>query len=151
MPTIECTTYIKSTLEDAFYDSLNVDLHVMSTSKTKERIVDGVRSGIMQLNDTVTWSAVHFGIRQKFTSKITVYQPPHTFTDEMQKGIFKSFKHEHIFAQGGEMVKMIDYLHFTSPLGFLGKLANVLFLKTYLRLFLEERNQRLKEHLEQNC
>lgn len=149
MPTIECTSYIKSNLEDAFGASLDVDLHKLSTSKTKEKVVNGINSGVMKLNDTVTWSAIHFGVRQKFTSKITAYNFPYSFTDEMQKGIFKSFKHEHFFTQEGEFVKMVDYLHFISPLGYFGKLANVLFLTNYLKRILEERNKTLKDHLEQ--
>jgi len=40
---------------------------------------------------------------------------------------------------------MIDEFNYESPLGFLGKLADLLFLKKYMERFLKERNQVIKE------
>jgi hypothetical protein len=45
-----------------------------------------VISGVMKLGDTVTWEAKHFGIKQHLTSKITAYERPYRFTDEMVQG-----------------------------------------------------------------
>ncbi len=75
MPTITLTTPITSApIERCFLLSLSVDLHTISTKKTNERAIAGVTSGLMKLNDTVTWRAKHFGIYQNLTSKITVYE-----------------------------------------------------------------------------
>ena len=62
MSTINLETHIKASAEVCYKLSLNVDLHQESTSKTDEHIVDGVKSGIMKLGDTVTWKAKHFGV-----------------------------------------------------------------------------------------
>ena len=59
-------------------------------------------------------------------------------------GAFKSFKHEHIFTSEGKQTLMIDKFYFQSPFGFLGKLANVLFLKSYMKNLLITRNELLK-------
>ena len=47
----------------------------------------------MHLGDTVTWEAVHFGISSILTTKITAYERPHYFIDEMIRGIFQELKH----------------------------------------------------------
>ncbi|GCE22867.1 SRPBCC family protein [Dictyobacter kobayashii] len=88
MALIQLETFIQAPLERCFDLSLNVDAHSKSVAKTHERPVAGVMSGMMKLGDTVTWEAVHFGIRQHLTSEITVYKRPTRFTDEMIKGPF---------------------------------------------------------------
>jgi hypothetical protein len=82
MPTIRLETFIAASLERCFDLSLSVDLHHHSVAHTSERPVAGVTSGVMKLGDTVTWEAVHFGIKQHLTTKITAYCcrtlfPPH--------------------------------------------------------------------------
>ena len=43
---------------------------------------------------------------------------------------------------------MIDYFEYKSPLGFLGNLADSLFLERYMKKLLEKRNQTIKEFAE---
>ena len=102
----------------------------------------------MELNDTVTWRAKNLGIYQNLTSKITEFEKPNYFVDEMLKGAFKSFKHRHYFEDLNNGTLMIDIFEYRSPLGFLGKLANKLFLKKYMTSFLIERNNVIKESAE---
>lgn len=97
MPVIRLHTPIKAPAEIVFNLSRSVDLHTLSTAQTNEKAIAGRTSGLMEHGETVTWEATHFGIRQKLSSKITEYHFPYHFTDEMIAGIFKSFKHEHIF------------------------------------------------------
>jgi ligand-binding SRPBCC domain-containing protein len=145
MSIIILETPIKSPAEICYKLSLSVDLHQLSTSKTGEHIIDGVREGIMQLNDSVTWRAKHFGIWQNLTTKITETKPFEYFVDEMQKGAFKSMKHEHYFIENEDITTMKDVFDITSPLGILGKIFNKLILENYLKRFLIERNQLIKE------
>ena len=71
MALIRLETYINAPIERCFDLSLNVDLHRHSVAQTHERPVAGVTSGMMKLGDTMTWEAVHFGIKQHLTSQIT--------------------------------------------------------------------------------
>ncbi len=66
----------------------------------------------------------------------------------MEKGIFKFFRHEHIFKGNGEQTLMIDVFDYESPLGILGRMADHLFLKEYMTSFLEKRNEIIKEFAE---
>ena len=97
MALIRLETYINAPIERCFDLSLNVDLHRHSVAQTHERPVAGVTSGMMKLGDTVTWEAVHFGIKQHLTSQITAYERPYRFTDEMLKGAFHDITHLHEF------------------------------------------------------
>lgn len=148
MPIIKLTTEIESTIEICFDLSRSIDLHTISTAKTNEKAIEGVISGLIGLNENVTWQATHFGIRQKLTSKITEYNRPIYFRDEQIKGIFKSIYHEHIFEQKAEKVLMTDIFKFQSPFGFFGQIFNQLILKKYLHDFLKKRNNIIKEYAE---
>ncbi|QHT68743.1 SRPBCC family protein [Rhodocytophaga rosea] len=144
MAVIELQTQIAAPIERCFTLSLSVDVHTLSTAHTGEKVVGGVRTGVMQLGEHVTWRARHFGIWQELTSKITEYQYPTYFCDEMQKGAFKSMRHEHHFSIQGDHTLMTDLFEFESPLGVLGKLANTLVLYTYMRNLLTQRNAVIK-------
>jgi ligand-binding SRPBCC domain-containing protein len=144
MAVIELNTSIAAPVERCFLLSLSVDVHTLSTAHTGERVVGGVTTGVMQPGDVVTWRARHFGVWQQLTSKITGYQYPTYFCDEMQKGAFKSLRHEHHFTTQGSHTVMTDIFIFESPLGILGKLANVLFLKKYMQRLLTQRNVVIK-------
>lgn len=145
MPKITLETKINAPIEICYDLSLSVDLHQLSTAQTGEHIIAGVHTGVMKLGESVTWRAKHFGVWQELTSKITEAQSPNYFCDEMQKGIFKSMRHEHYFIQKGQIVIMKDIFMFESPLGFLGKIANKIFLERYLSYFLKERNLMIKQ------
>ena len=148
MPTITITTIVDATPELCFDLSRSIDLHTISTKQTGERAVAGATSGVINLNETVTWKAKHFGIWQHLTSKITEYSRPAYFVDEMVKGTFARFRHEHHFKKQNNQTIVIDIFDYTSPLGILGSAADKLFLKTYMYKLLLERNRVIKEYAE---
>ncbi len=97
-----------------------------------ERALAGATAGLIQFGEWVTWEVTHFGVKQQLTSKITEYESPNYFVDEMVSGAFKSFKHEHVFREIKGKTVMTDKFHFQSPFGVLGKLVNFLFLNSIL-------------------
>jgi len=148
MPIIKLETKIKAEQKIVFDLSRSIDLHKISTSQTNEEAIADVTSGLIKLGETVTWRAKHFGVYQKLTSKITEYDYPNYFADEMVKGAFKQFKHEHILVAKNYGTLLIDIFDYKSPLGILGKIADVLFLKKYMSNFLKKRNETIKEFAE---
>ena len=115
---------------------------------SNEKAIAGKTTGLIGLKEWVTWEAVHFGVKQQLTSKITAFDSPNYFVDEMISGAFKSFKHEHFFTSEENKTIMIDKFQFQSPFGTIGKLANILFLKRYMTNLLDTRNQFLKQEAE---
>ena len=136
MPVIEFTTDIRAPIERAFDLSCNIEVHMASTSRTGERAVAGVTTGLLGLGEEVTWRARHFGVWQHLTSRITLFERPVHFRDSMVQGAFRRFDHDHFFAQDGEITVMRDVFDFQSPLGILGRIADRLFLVEYMRRFL---------------
>lgn len=151
MPVINLTTRIHAPPGICFQLALNVDLHAVSTQQTQEKIVAGVRTGVLQLGDSVTFRARHFGIWQTLTSKVTELDAPHYFCDVMQRGAFKRMRHEHYFTAEQGATLMRDVFSFESPLGWLGKLVDALVLKRYLRRFLIKRGQVLQQYAENDA
>lgn len=148
MPRIQIETKIKAKKEIVFDLSRSIDFHRISTHKTNETAISGKTSGLIEHNEIVTWRAKHLGIYQNLTSKITAFEKPNYFVDEMVQGAFKSFKHEHFFEDFRDGTLMKDIFHYQSPLGIIGKLADVIFLKKYMMTFLIERNKMIKEYAE---
>jgi len=149
MPEIKLITTINAPIERVFDLSTSIDLHKLSTGKTNEEAIAGRTSGLIQLDETVTWKATHFGFRQTLTSKITAYERPNHFRDEMLKGTFKSICHDHyFFSETDGKTVMTDIFRFESPLGILGRAFNSIVLTRYLKRFLEVRNALIKEFAE---
>lgn len=148
MPRIVLRTFIQSEIDIVFDLSRSIDLHKISTKQTNEEAIAGVTSGLIGFGESVTWRAKHFGIYQDLTSEITAFEAPYSFTDEMVSGAFKRFKHDHIFKVENDGVIMTDVFDYTSPFGFLGKIADTLFLKKYMTKLLITRNETVKEFAE---
>jgi ligand-binding SRPBCC domain-containing protein len=148
MATIKLETRIHASIEICFDVSRDIDVHIESTKDTGETAIAGTTSGLIGLGESVTWRARHLGIWQTLTSKITAFNYPVYFTDEMVQGAFTSFKHEHIFEATENNTLMTDVFQFESPLGILGKLANRLFLRAYMRNLLVHRNEVIKKEAE---
>jgi|TARA_B110000116_G_C16478764_1_gene421503 ligand-binding SRPBCC domain-containing protein len=144
MPVIEIETRINATVQIVFDLSRSIDLHVESTAETKEEAVAGCTSGLIGLGEDVTWEATHFGVRQRLTTEITQFDAPHHFRDSMVAGAFQRFDHDHHFTCDDGGVLMKDTFDYTSPLGLLGRLADIMFLKCYMTRLLKIRNQLIK-------
>jgi ligand-binding SRPBCC domain-containing protein len=145
MPIITLLTEIKAPVQRCFDLSRSIDLHMASTAKTGEHVIAGRSNGLVCLHESVTWKAKHLGIWQALTSKITDFDPPLFFADEMVKGAFKSFRHEHYFSEEHGVTLMKDIFNFISPFGIFGNLAEKLFLTSYMTQLLEERNAMIKD------
>jgi ligand-binding SRPBCC domain-containing protein len=144
MPVIRLTTLIHAPVAVCFDLARSVDAHIASATGTGERAVDGVMTGLVTLGDEVTWEATHFAVRQRLRVRITEFDPPHRFTDEMIRGAFRSFRHVHEFDPTDDGTRMSDTFEYELPLGPLGWLADVLVVKRHMTRFLVHRNATLK-------
>ncbi|HTC00111.1 MAG TPA: SRPBCC family protein [Ferruginibacter sp.] len=148
MPYIHLTTFIAAPAEKVFDLSRSINLHKISMRSANEEAVGGVTSGLIKENETVTWKAKHLFKTRLYTSKITSMNAPEMFVDEMVKGDFKSFRHQHYFKQIDNGTILIDIVEFESPYGFIGKMVNKLLLKNYVQNLLIKRNNIVKEYAE---
>jgi ligand-binding SRPBCC domain-containing protein len=148
MTHIHLTTFIAAPIERVFDLSRSIDLHKISTSSTREEAIAGKTSGLININETVTWKARHLFKTRQFTSAIPEMELPLYFKDEMIKGDFKSFAHKHHFKKIDNGTIMIDMIEFESPYGALGRFVNRVFFKNYVEKLLLKRNAVIKNFAE---
>lgn len=145
MPKIILETFINASPEICFDLMRDVRIHTQTTSQTNEKAVAGVTDGKIGPGQTVTFEGTHFGLRQRLTVKVTVFERPRLFVDEMIEGRFNAFKHIHEFTPEDNGTLMRDTLEWTSPFGLLGKIVDRLLLERHLRHLVGTRNQKLKK------
>jgi ligand-binding SRPBCC domain-containing protein len=111
---------------------------------SRERAVAGVTSGLIGFGQEVSWEARHFGRTWHMTSRITEFDRPRFFVDEMLRGPFRRFRHEHCFEPSGEGTLMTDLVEF--------KMAGWTIVHTvagaYLRHLLGTRNALIRAEAE---
>ena len=142
---IRLQTFIQAPVERCFDLARSIDLHTVSMAEQNEKAVGGKTQGLIELGEAVTWQARHFGISQRLTSKITAFDRPHHFRDTMVAGAFRRFDHDHLFEPQGNTTLMTDVFDYRAPLGFLGSIAERLFLTRYMADLLRARNKIIKE------
>lgn len=145
MPTILLETFINASPEICFDLMRDIRIHTQTTSQTNEKAVAGVIDGKIGLGQTVTFEGTHFGMRQSLTVKVTEFDRPRLFVDEMTEGRFKTFKHIHEFTPENGGTRMRDTLEWTSPFGILGRIVDKILLERHLRTLVQTRNAKLKE------
>jgi ligand-binding SRPBCC domain-containing protein len=148
MPVVKLETQIDAPIERVFDLARSIDLHQHSMQHTGERAVGGITSGLIDLGQTVTWEAVHFGVKQRLTSKITICDRPTHLQDIMVNGAFKGFTHDHFLVEVETGTAMKDVFDYSSPLGVLGNMADLLFLEKYMTGLLRKRNAIIKQAAE---
>jgi ligand-binding SRPBCC domain-containing protein len=151
MSSFRLETRIGASREACFDAARNMALHAESAAASGEKIVEAPESGMLELGDEVEFEGRHFGIAFRLRSKIVEYDCPSRFVDEMQRGPFKRLRHTHEFFEEGEGTLMVDTFDFALPFGFIGALADRLFVTSHLRRFAEQRNQFLKEEIDRGA
>lgn len=144
MPVIKISTEVHAPIERVFDLARSIDAHQESAVGTSERGVAGVTSGLIGLNEEVTWEARHFGTTQRLSVRITKFDRPRYFQDAMLKGLFATMTHDHFFREENGVTVMEDVFDFRAPLGILGRLAEIIFLTRHMKNFLQTRAEVLK-------
>lgn len=137
METITLETQINAPAEVCFDLIRDARIHTEITGQSSENAAVG-------LGQTVTFEGTHFGMRQRLTVKVTAFERPTLFIDEMIEGRFESFKHIHEFTETDGLTLMRDTVEWASPLGIVGKVVDKLVIKRYLTALVSGRNARLK-------
>jgi ligand-binding SRPBCC domain-containing protein len=140
MVRLELETLIAAPIQRVFDLARSIDLHMASTNWTGERAVAGVTSGLIGLNQEVWWQGRHFGLMLRHRSRITKFNSPTYFQDCMVRGFFRSFCHDHFFAEQEGLTQMQDVMEFEAPFKLVGTLMERLVLAGHLRDLLGKRN-----------
>jgi ligand-binding SRPBCC domain-containing protein len=146
---VHIETFVRAPREIAFDLSRDLDFHMRSMVHTGERIVSGKPGGLIELGEEVEWEARHFALKLRLRSRISEMDRPAMFVDEQVRGPFAWFRHRHTFhaREGGTL--MIDDWEHASPLGPLGRIADLVvgpymerLLRIRIALLVEEAERR---------
>ena len=149
MTRIVIETMIRAPIELCFDLARDVSAHKESAAFSSERIVPpGRTAGLLELGDLVAFEGRHCGVRQRFVARITALDRPRRFDDEMVHGSFKWLRHCHEFEFADGITTMRDTLEWEPPLGFIGRLADGLFLRRHMRWFVSTKQNGLKHMAE---
>ena len=147
MPEIVQRTMVRAPVTEVFEVSLDLDVERVAGRRYKVRAVEGAgrTSGRIALGEQVRWRMRLMGLFPvSHTSSITELERPRRFVDEMSRGLFAHFRHEHSFeTEGPQMTIMTDRMAWRSPLGLLGRVADLLFVRRTLRQLLADRNSEI--------
>lgn len=148
---IAIKTTIAAPPEVVFDLARDMDFHVQSLAHTGERAVGGVMAGLIALGESVTFEARHLGVTQRLTTRITAFDRPCHFRDEMTRGAFARFIHDHHFDAKGAGTTIRDVIDFASPLGPVGWVFDQVYLGRYMRRLLTHRAEAIKAEAERRC
>lgn len=86
------------------------------------------------------------GIKMTWVTEITHIKDKEYFVDEQRIGPYKVWHHEHHLRENKEGVMMTDIVTYQPPMGFLGNIANSLFIKKQLKEIFDYRRKAVDEY-----
>ena len=85
------------------------------------------------------------GFKMTWVTEITHVKEGKYFVDEQRVGPYSVWHHEHHLEPLQEGVVMIDVISYKPPFGFLGRIANTLFIKNQLNRIFSYREKAINE------
>lgn len=95
----------------------------------------------MEVGTVIDYSIRLRGVPIRWRSIISSYEPPYEFVDEQIKGPYSVWHHTHIFREKDNGTEIEDHVKYKIPLGFIGDIANYLFVKKDLNYIFEYRKE----------
>jgi len=110
------------------------------------KILSNSAAGNMYQGQIITYN-VHplLGIPLFWMTEIAHVKEQEYFVDRQIIGPYKLWHHTHRFNAVDGGVEMTDIVHYALPLGWLGQLAHIIFVKAQLKKIFDFRYQKLKE------
>lgn len=83
----------------------------------------------MRVGARIDYALSLFGFPVRWTTRITAWEPGVRFVDEQESGPYALWRHTHLFEARGGRTVMRDVVDYREPLGPLGRLAHLLFVR----------------------
>ncbi len=131
---LESTTIIHSDIETVWnFFSKPENLNELTPAEMQFEIITPQPLPEMFQGQIIEYIIAPFPfVRFKWTSEITQCEKGILFVDEQKSGPYKYWHHEHRFIIKGSEVHMTDTVKYALPLGFLGRIAHIIFVKKKL-------------------
>lgn len=129
---LEQIQVVGGTLEDvfAFFTSPN-NLEQLTPSFLGFKVLHSSDSNV-RLGTVIDYRLQLHGLPLRWKSRISEYVEGTMFADEMLSGPYRRWYHRHLFRQVPGGVEIADIVEYDLPLGPLGRLARLLFVRSQL-------------------
>lgn len=95
----------------------------------------------MRVGARIDYALSLFGIPVRWTTRITEWDPGVRFVDEQESGPYALWRHTHLFEDRGGSTLVRDVVDYREPLGPLGRIAHLLFVKRTLERIFDFREE----------
>ncbi len=122
------------------------NLSVITPSKMDFRIISKHHGDKMYPGQLIEYTVKPvLGVPLYWMTEITHVEPQRFFVDEQRYGPYSLWHHQHHFREIDGGVEMTDIVHYKIPLGWLGDIANTLFVKKQLAEIFHYRFKKVEE------
>jgi len=87
----------------------------------------------MKRGQKIDYTITLRGIPIRWSSLISLYDPPNSFVDEQIRGPFSLWHHTHNFREKNDGTVIGDHVRYAIPMGIIGRMANNVFVEKDLR------------------
>lgn len=122
------------------------NLSVITPSKMDFRIISKHHGDKMYPGQLIEYTVKPvLGVPLYWMTEITHVEPQRFFVDEQRYGPYSLWHHQHHFREIDGGVEMTDIVHYKIPLGWLGDIANTIFVKKQLAEIFDYRFKKVEE------
>jgi uncharacterized protein len=107
------------------------NLGLMTPAKMAFEFLDVPR--VITVGSRIAYRLRIAGMPLRWRTHIEHWQPERYFADSQELGPYRAWWHEHHFEPHGNQTRMLDRVFYAPPLGWLGRIANWLFVRRQLR------------------
>lgn len=145
--TIRTVQYLPVSLDTAWsFFSDPANLQSITPEGMGFRIISRYHGPVMYPGQVIEYTVRPIaGIPFYWMTEITQVRDRSYFIDEQRFGPYSLWHHQHHFREVPGGVEMTDIVHYRIPLGWLGRLANRLFVRSRLRAIFQFRFQKVEE------
>jgi len=127
------TTILEAPLDQVFdFFSRAQNLALMTPSWMDFQIVSDASAG-PRAGETIDYKIKVGPLSMRWRTRFLAWEPGARFIDNQERGPYRLWHHEHRFSAEGDRTRMEDIVHYTLPLGPLGRLMHRLFVAGQLR------------------
>lgn len=95
----------------------------------------------MKIGTLIDYTIRVMGLRIRWRTLISDYDPPHSFVDEQLRGPYSYWHHTHSFTAVEGGTKIVDDVRYALPFGILGRIAHSLLVRRDLEKIFEHREK----------
>lgn len=143
--TLQQTQFLPITLDAAWdFFSHPKNLAVMTPDYLNLKFTNSLYGEEMYPGQVIMYNVRPvLGIPLFWMTEISHVVPKKFFVDEQRFGPYAMWHHQHHFKEVERGVEMTDLIHYKPPFGFLGDIANMLFIKKQLKEIFDFRRQKV--------